>query len=249
MHTLRELQALLGTANYVRAQAGPTYARISAPLKSSLKRRATFPPSDGQLAAIEAVKELFIKDHLLAIPDTMAALVVATAWLADEPPAGRPYEMGADTKRLRHRGCEVPLRQGKCEAPGAAVHASRLRTRVSKSCAACARRDCVEQLGGILAILQSGHLNITCVDASPLPRFAPKHFRWMRDLFQGGSRLLYRPCTGALHLGRYATSRHRGGRDHLIPAKASKCSKQRATTKGAQLEIEEGAFNDNEPER
>lgn len=36
---------------------GPTYARITAPLRSLLKPRAAFPPSEEQRAAIEAVKE------------------------------------------------------------------------------------------------------------------------------------------------------------------------------------------------
>lgn len=33
INTLKGLQALLGTANYVRAHAGPTYAWITAPLR------------------------------------------------------------------------------------------------------------------------------------------------------------------------------------------------------------------------
>ena len=44
VNTLKDLQAFLGTANYVRAHAGPAYCRIAAPLRSLLKAGAVFPP-------------------------------------------------------------------------------------------------------------------------------------------------------------------------------------------------------------
>ena len=35
--------------------------------------------------------------HLLCVPDEQAAITAANAWLHGQPPAGRPYEVGADT--------------------------------------------------------------------------------------------------------------------------------------------------------
>lgn len=62
-----------------------------------LKPGAVFPPNEEQLAAIGVVKELLVEDHLLAMPDEATALEVAGPWVEGEPPAGRPYEMGAGT--------------------------------------------------------------------------------------------------------------------------------------------------------
>ena len=42
--------------------------------------------------------------HRLAVPDEEAALIAAHAWLAGEPPAGRPYESGADTSKIARGG-------------------------------------------------------------------------------------------------------------------------------------------------
>ena len=44
VNTLKDLQASLGTANYVRAHAGPAYARVAAPLRALLKPGAESPP-------------------------------------------------------------------------------------------------------------------------------------------------------------------------------------------------------------
>ena len=44
VNTLKDLQAFLGTANYVRAHAGPAYARVAAPLRALLKPGAESPP-------------------------------------------------------------------------------------------------------------------------------------------------------------------------------------------------------------
>ena len=35
--------------------------------------------------------------HRLCVPDEAAAIEAANAWLSGAPPAGRPYEIGADT--------------------------------------------------------------------------------------------------------------------------------------------------------
>lgn len=103
-------------------------------------------------------------------------------------------------------------------------------------------------LGSIPAILHTDHATITRLDALPLARAEPKQFRSMSELLQGGSRLLYRPSTGALRVGPDAISRNPEWRDRLILAKASEWGKPRAMSKGVQFEIEKGAFDDGELE-
>ena len=49
------------------------------------------------LRAIEKLKELAVGTHLLFVPDEAAAIEAANAWMSGKPPAGRPYENGADT--------------------------------------------------------------------------------------------------------------------------------------------------------
>ena len=36
----------------------------------------------------------------MAVPDEAAAIQAAAAWLSGAPPAGRPYEGGADTSKI-----------------------------------------------------------------------------------------------------------------------------------------------------
>ena len=67
------------------------------PLRALLKPDACFPPNEKQLAAIQGLKDLVIEHHLLCVPDEAAAIEAANAWLTGAPPAGRPYEVGADT--------------------------------------------------------------------------------------------------------------------------------------------------------
>ena len=90
----------LGTTNYVRPHAGPTYAKVMHPLRALLKTDAVFPPNAEQLAAIEAMKKLVAEDHLLAVPDEQAAIIAARAWNCGDPPAGIPYEAGRIHRRL-----------------------------------------------------------------------------------------------------------------------------------------------------
>ena len=51
--TLKDLQSLLGTMNYVRPHVGPQYARLAAPLRPLLKPGAMFPPTAEQNACSE----------------------------------------------------------------------------------------------------------------------------------------------------------------------------------------------------
>ena len=47
INTLKDLQAFLGTCNYVRPHAGPTYARVMHPLRALHKADTVFPPERG----------------------------------------------------------------------------------------------------------------------------------------------------------------------------------------------------------
>ena len=97
--TKKQLQEFLGTINYIRPHCGPEYARVSEPLRELLTPRGVFPPDPKQKAAIEALKKLTDEMHQLCVPDEQAAITAANAWLHGQPPAGRPYEVGADTSR------------------------------------------------------------------------------------------------------------------------------------------------------
>ena len=97
IYTLKQLQEFLGTINYVRPHCGPEYARIAEPLRALLKTGAQFPPNETQLEAIEGLKALVLEFHILCVPDEAAAIEAANAWLSGLPPAGRPYDVGADT--------------------------------------------------------------------------------------------------------------------------------------------------------
>ena len=96
INTLKDLQAFLGTVNYVRAHAGPAYSRIAAPLRDLLKPSAVFPPNQEQKDAIDGLKELVLEDHVLAVPGEFAAITAANKWLQQEAPGGRPFELAAD---------------------------------------------------------------------------------------------------------------------------------------------------------
>jgi hypothetical protein len=97
IYTLKQLQEFLGTVNYVRPHAGPEYCRIADPLRALLKPDAVYPPNAKQNKAIEDIKELVTEHHTIAVPDEAAAILAASSWLMGRPPAGRPYELGADT--------------------------------------------------------------------------------------------------------------------------------------------------------
>ena len=81
-----------------------------------------------------------------------------------------------------------------------------------------------------------------------MARIEAKHFRWISELLQGGSRLLHRPGVGALHRAPDAISRHPEGRDALILARAQEWTDQRERIRNIQKEIESGKFDDDEPE-
>eukprot|EP00969_Alexandrium_andersonii_P313286 13841565-Alexandrium_andersonii.AAC.1 len=83
---------------------GPAFSRVAAPLRALLKPGAEFPPTQEQRAAIDALKELLVESHKLAVPDEEAAIRAAAAWQSGLPPDGRPYEAGADTSNIAMGG-------------------------------------------------------------------------------------------------------------------------------------------------
>ncbi len=48
VNTLKDLQALLGTCNYVRAHAGPAFSRVASSLRVLLRPGTKFPPNEEQ---------------------------------------------------------------------------------------------------------------------------------------------------------------------------------------------------------
>ena len=113
INCLKDLQGFLGTTNYVRPHAGPSYSRIMAPLRALLKADAVWPMTREQLAAVEGLKGLVMEDHVLAVPNEQAAILAARAWQNGDPPAGCPYEAGADTSKIAMGGA-----LGQAESPG-----------------------------------------------------------------------------------------------------------------------------------
>ena len=68
-------------------------------------------------------------------------------------------------------------------------------------------------------ILHTDHCTITRLEYLLLARIDAKHYRWHAELTQGGSMLLYRAGTGALHTLPHALGRHPPDRDKLISAR------------------------------
>ena len=88
-----------------------------APLRPLLKADAVWPASKEQLAAIEGLKGLVVEDHLSTVPNEQAAIIAARAWQNGDPPAGCPYEAGADTLKIAMGGL-----LGQASTPGGKLH-------------------------------------------------------------------------------------------------------------------------------
>ena len=56
MYTLKHLQELLGTVNYVGPHCGPESARVAEPIRALLKPGAQFVPNEQHFEAIENLK-------------------------------------------------------------------------------------------------------------------------------------------------------------------------------------------------
>ena len=73
----------------------------------------------------------------------------------------------------------------------------------------------MKHFGRIPEVIHTDHANLTRFDYLPLERIDAKHYRWHAELIHGGSLLLYRPGTGAMHRMPDALSRNPESRDAL----------------------------------
>ena len=117
--TLKDLQSLSGTMNYVRPHAGPEYARLAAPLRPQLKPGAMFPPTAEQQKCLSGLEKLFTSGAVLRVADERAALIAASNWISGDPPTqeGRPFEVGADTSKIAWGGV-----LGQCDGDDGKLH-------------------------------------------------------------------------------------------------------------------------------
>ena len=79
INCLKDVQGFLGTTNYTRPHAGPSYSRVMAPLRPLLKVDGVWPMNKEQLKAVEDLKLLIREDHVLAVPNEQAAIIAARA--------------------------------------------------------------------------------------------------------------------------------------------------------------------------
>ena len=112
----------------------------------------------------------------------------------------------------------------------------------------CTRRDALKHFGRIPAVIHTDHANLARLESLPLERVDSKHFRWLSELLQGGSLLLYRPGAGVMHRAPDGISRNPPGRDRLILARAGELEELRARIRGVRRSIELGDFDNEEPE-
>ena len=254
INNLKELQSFLGTANYVRPHMGPAYARIAHPLRPLMSPKGVFPMNKEQLDAIEGLKGLILEAHLLAVPDEGAAVEAAMAFVAGEPPRGRPYELGADTSKIATGGV-----MGQCqEKNGALLVLMYWSAPLSVGQSQwhpfeqefwglwMFRRETVKHFGRVPCVIHTDHGTLTRLEYLPLPRIEPKHFRWHAELTSGGSRFLYRAGTGAAHRVPDALSRHPPVRDDLILARTGDWEQHRSVIRGIEREILDGTFGEDD---
>ena len=86
------------------------------------------------------------------------------------------------------------------------------------------------------------------MDKLDLSRIEPKHFRWQSEVTAGGSLLLHRPGTSALHRGPDGLSRNVEGRDRLVLARDSDWPHYRQRIRGISAAIQSGEADDAEAE-
>ena len=77
------------------------------------------------------------------------------------------------------------------------------------------RREVVKHFGRIPAIIHTDHGTLVRLEHLPVERIDAKHYRWHAELTQGGTLLLYRPGSGALHKLPDVLSRNPHLRDQL----------------------------------
>ena len=176
--------------------------------------------------------------------------------MSGAPPAGRPYETGADTS-----GYAIGGITGQCDKDNGkllvllyttahlAPHQRHWHSYQQElwGLLLC-KRARVAQLGRIPAITHTDHANLVRLDALDVARIDPKHFRWFQELVEGGSVVMHRPGESTLHRGPDGLSRNCEGRDQLILAKSSEWTAHRQTIRGVLDSIVAGAADDEEPE-
>ena len=185
---------------------------------------------------------MVVEDHLLAVPNERAAIAAANAWLRGDPATGLPYEGGADTSKIAMGGV-----LGQAESAG-----GRLRILMYWSAPLSPaqsqwhpfeqeffgllhlKREVVKHFGRIPLIMYADHGTITRLEHLPLDRIEAKHYRWHSELTQGGSLLLYRPGTGALHKLPDALSRNPSLLDALNLSRIGDWTQHRAAIRGVQ---------------
>ena len=197
----------LGTLNYIRPHCGPAFGRVMTPLRELLRPTGKFPPNAAQLAAIEGLKDLVNEMHLLYVPDEAAAIEAAQAWCAGLPPAGRGYEMGADTSKIamggvmgqcaENNGKSLVLMYWNAPLSPAQSHWHPMEEELWGLVQL--KRSVVKHFGRIPIIIHADHANLTRFEYLPLERIDAKHYKWHAELLLGGRLLLYRPGTGTLH--------------------------------------------------
>ena len=138
----------------------------------------------------------------MCIRDSIEA---ANAWISGSPPAGRPYENGADTS-----GYAIGGVCGQCDANNGkllpllyftahlAPHQTLWHSYEQELWGLLNLvREKNKQLGRIPVINHTDHANLARLDTLELNRIDPKHYRWFVEIVSGGSLLLHRP--GVMH--------------------------------------------------
>ena len=196
-----------------------------------------------------------MESHHLCVPDECAAITAANAWLNHLPPAGRPYEMGADTS-----GYAIGGVVGQCEKNNGkllplmyisahlAPHQCHFHASIQELWGLLlGSRARKAELGRIPAINHTDHANIARLDGINLYRIDPKQFRWWQEVVEGGSLLLYRGGKTALHAGPDGISRNPEGRDRLLLATQSEWVHWRDRIRGIEQAILAGECEDDDP--
>ena len=255
INNLKDLQGFLGTTNYGRLHAGPSYAHAMAPLRPLLGKDPVFPMNESQLAAIEKMKTLILESHVLAVPDERAAIAAAHAWQNKLPAAGHPYEGVADTSKIAAGGAFGQAREkgGKLRfllywsGPLTAAQSQWHPFEQELYGLLMLGREIIKHFGRIAKIFHTDHGTITRLEYLPLERVDAKHYRWYAELTQSGDLILYNPGTSVLHKVADGLSREPPRRDELNLARIGDWNQMRRTIRGVQTEIDSGQYDDEEP--
>ena len=152
-----------------------------------------FPPNERQQQALDELKDLVVEHHRLCVPDEAAAIEAANAWLSGAPPAGRPYETGADTSGYAIGGVcgQCDKNNGKllarlyCTAH-LADHQMHWHSYEQELWGLLhVKREKNKQLGRIPNVNHTDHANLARLESLDLHRIDPKHYRWYQEVVEG----------------------------------------------------------------